>query len=174
MLPAGKGEASLSRWCHFILFFVILVYLCETIWYLHLALCQPIMALSGPHLPSITAGSKRESLGSVRGIKKKKEEKCPACRMPHQRLTQGFCTLQSTAIHSGAILSAFFSFISKLLKTTLWMGRWSMSFLLHAISHHPCPPLPAYIHTSFNSNRKSKRREKEKVPSLSIFPVFPL
>ena len=34
------------------------------------------------------------------------------------------------------------------------------------------PPLPAYIHTSFNSNRKSKRREKEKAPSLSIFPVF--
>lgn len=71
-----------------------------------------------------------------------------------------FCTLQCTAIHSGAILSAFFSFISKLLKTTLWMGRWNMSFLLHAISHHPCLPLSAYIHTSFNSNRKSKWREK--------------
>lgn len=37
----------------------------------------------------------------------------------------------------------------------------------------PAPPLPAYIHTSFNSNRKSKRREKEKVPSLSIFSCVP-
>lgn len=80
-----------------------------------------------------------------------------------------FCTLQSTAIHSGEILSAFFSFIPKLLKTTLWIGRWSMSFLLHAISHHPCPPPPAYIHTSFNSNRKSKWREKGKSAQLEHF-----
>lgn len=55
-----------------------------------------------------------------------------------------FRTLQTTAIHCAAILSAFFSFISKLLKTTLWMGRWSTSLLLHAISQHPklLPPLP--------------------------------
>lgn len=112
-----------------------------------------------------------------RGVEKGEKKKCPACRMPHQCLTEGFSTLQSTAIHSGAILSAFFSFISKLLKTTLWIGRWSMSFLLHAISQHPCPPpppLPAYIHTSFNSNRKSKWKEKGEAPDLSISPVFPL
>lgn len=36
------------------------------------------------------------------------------------------------------------------------------------------PFLPAYMHTSFNSNRKSKWREKGKVPGWSVFPVFPL
>lgn len=134
--------------------------------------------LSRAHHPSITASSKSESLGTLREeLKRGRKKKRPACRMPHQCLTEGFSTLQSTAIHSGAILSAFFSFISKLLKTTLWIGRWSMSFLLHAISQHPCPPPPpppAYIHTSFNSNRKSKWKEKGEAPDLSISPVFPL
>lgn len=36
------------------------------------------------------------------------------------------------------------------------------------------PSLPAYMHTSFNSNRKSKWRERGKVPGWSVFPVFPL
>ena len=148
---------------------------------LHLALGHPILVLSRAQRPSITAGSKCESLGTWRAASKrgrekkrtKKDKKCPACSTPHQCLTQAFCTLQSTAIHSGAILSAFFSFISKLLKTTLWIGRWSMSFLLHAISHHPCPPPPAYIHTSFNSNRKSKWREKgKKRPAWAFFLCF--
>lgn len=143
---------------------------------LHLALGHPILVLSRAQRPSITAGSKCESLGTWRAASKRGggEEKNKIKNARHAgRLTNVwprlFCTLQSTAIHSGAILSAFFSFIPKLLKTTLWIGRWSMSFLLHAISHHPCPPPPAYIHTSFNSNRKSKWREKGKSAQLEHF-----
>lgn len=61
---------------------------------------------------------------------KKKEMQEGEIKMPRMQdaspgLTQGFfvfcffCSLQTAAIHCGAILSAFFSFISKLLKTTL-------------------------------------------------------
>lgn len=55
-----------------------------------------------------------------------------------------------------------------------------MSLLLLAISQQPqLPPshpncLPAYMHTSFNSNRKTKWREKGEVPDQSVFPAFPL
>ncbi len=162
--------ASISRCCkwHFVP--------CLSMWNNWIAASWPWPAYLGPvkGIPPISHSRFKKWLTGDLKRRVEKGKKCPACRMSHQCLTQGFCALQSTAIHSGAILSAFFSFISKLLKTTLWIGRWSMSFLLHAISHHPCPPLPAYIHTSFNSNRKSKWREKGKTASLSIFPVFPL
>lgn len=162
---------SISRCCkwHF--------FLCLSMWNNWIAASCPWPVSCGPVKGTSLINHhrfKKWATGDQKRRFGKGELKCPACGMPHQCLTQGFCTLQPTVIYSGAILSAFFSFISKLLKTTLWIGRWSMSFLLHAISHHPCPPPPAYMHTSFNSNRKSKWREKGKAPSLSIFPVFPL
>lgn len=50
-------------------------------------------------------------------------------------LHAGWCVLLQTA-------RRFPPFPSKLLKTTLWTGRWSMSLLLHAISHHHPHPQP--------------------------------
>lgn len=49
-----------------------------------------------------------------------------------------------------------------------------LSAPLPTLLRSPLPRLPAYMHTSFNSNRKSKWREKGKSARLEHFPCVSL
>lgn len=131
------------------------------------------MALSRTHLPSITAGSRSESLGTLRGIKKKRG-KMPCMQDASPTPDLGFLYF---AVHCDTFWCnsiSIFLLHFKVAENNTLNGK--MKYVLSPacyLSPPLPPPLPAYIHTSFNSNRKSKRREKEKVPSLSIFSCVP-
>lgn len=103
--------------------------------------------------------------------------------MPHQTWpmlfpfppTFFFCTLQTTAIHCAENSISVFLLHFKVAENNTLNGK--MKYVPSAACYLSAPTapslpssLPAYMHTSFNSNRKTKWREKGKTAWLACFP----
>lgn len=118
--------------------------------------------MSRAHLSSITVSSKKWVAEDLRRSVKEGGIKMP-CTQDATSLTQGFYF----AVHCDSFycnsISIFLLHFKVAENNTL---NRKMKYILCAACY------PPNMHTSFNSNRNCKGREKGKMPGLSIFPVL--